>query len=106
MSNTQRHGWSVHLLRSTLIVAGILLIGAVLGVGALKAYHKIRGTSGATSGAIAQASAGYGLSAPTSVTVADRDLFIANQARQLGECGRRLDRRPCGDHRGVIVQSR
>ena len=79
MHNTVREGRSGHLLRPTLMVVAILLVGAVLGVGALKAYHKIRGPSVALPGAI-QASAGYGLSAPTSATVAGSDLFVANQA--------------------------
>ena len=69
MRNTMRDGRSGRRLKSTLIV-----------VGAVKGYHRVRGSSAAQSGAIAQASAGYGLSAPTSATVVGRDLFVANQA--------------------------
>ena len=80
MRYTLRDWRSGHRLRSTLLVIGVLLVGGVLGAGAVKVFHKVDGSSAAQTAAIAEASAGYGLSAPTSATVAGQDLFVANQA--------------------------
>jgi hypothetical protein len=80
MRYTRRDWRSGHRLRSTVLVIGILLVGGVLGAGAVKVFHKVDGSSAAPTAPIAQASAGYGLSAPTSATVAGPDLFVANQA--------------------------
>jgi DNA-binding beta-propeller fold protein YncE len=65
-----------HPRRTALAVVVILILGAVLGVGGLKAAHKLHLTS---SSSVAQASAGYGLDAPTAAAVVDRDLFVANE---------------------------
>jgi len=66
-----------HLGRTALAVVVILIVGAVLGVGGLKAAHKLHLT---TSSSVAQASAGYGLNAPTAAAVVGSDLFVANEA--------------------------
>jgi hypothetical protein len=66
-----------HLGRTALAVVVILIVGSVLGVGGLKAAHKLHLT---TSSSVAQASAGYGLNAPTAAAVVGPDLFVANQA--------------------------
>lgn len=67
-----------HLGRNTLIVVVILVVGAVLGVGGLRAAHKFHVISTPTP--VAQASAGYNLDAPTAVALVGDDLFVANQA--------------------------
>jgi hypothetical protein len=55
----------------------LLVVGAALGLGGLKAAHKLHLT---TTSSVAQASAGYDLDAPTAATVEGRDLFVANGA--------------------------
>jgi DNA-binding beta-propeller fold protein YncE len=65
-----------HPGRIALAVVVILIIGAALGLGGLKAAHKLHLT---TSSSVAQASAGYGLDAPTAAAVVDHDLFVANE---------------------------
>jgi DNA-binding beta-propeller fold protein YncE len=66
-----------HPRRTALAVVVILILGAVLGLGGLKAAHKLHLT---TSSSVAQASAGYGLDAPTAAAVVNHDLFVANEA--------------------------
>jgi PQQ-like domain len=78
MSDGKRQRQSGHVVRSALVVVAILVLGAALGLGGLKVFHKVRGSAGPS--AIVQASAGYGLSTPISATVVGDDLFVANQA--------------------------
>jgi DNA-binding beta-propeller fold protein YncE len=66
-----------HLGRIVLAVVVLLVIGAALGLGGLKAAHKLHLT---TTSSVAQAAAGYGLNAPTAAAVVGRDLFVANEA--------------------------
>jgi YVTN family beta-propeller protein len=65
-----------HPVRLALAVVVLLALGAVIGLGALKAAHKINLF---TRKSVAQASAGYDLNAPTSAAVLGADLFVANQ---------------------------
>jgi hypothetical protein len=72
-------GWRPsHAARTTVGVVLLLVIGAALAVGGLKAAHKVHWKQPVPS--VAYASAGYGLDAPTSAAVAGGDLFVANQA--------------------------
>jgi outer membrane protein assembly factor BamB len=66
-----------HFGRTTFKVVSLLVVGAVLAVGALKLAHKVHWSTPATS--VASASAGYGLDAPTGAAVAGGDLFVTNQ---------------------------
>ena len=64
--------------RAGLVVGGlvaVLIVGALLGVGGLKAIHKLHFSAPPS---VAQPSAGYGLDAPTSAAVVGSDLFVAN----------------------------
>jgi hypothetical protein len=65
-----------HIGRAALVVVALLVVGAALGLGGLKAAHKLHLT---TSSSVAQASAGYGLDAPTAAAVVGGDLFVANE---------------------------
>jgi DNA-binding beta-propeller fold protein YncE len=62
--------------RTALGVALILVVGAVLGLGGLKVAHKLHLTA---SSSVAQASAGYGLDAPTAAAVVGPHLFVVNE---------------------------
>ena len=104
MRDTLREGRSGHLLRPTLMVVAILLVGAVLGVGALKAYHKIRGPSVALPGAIASLSRLWLVGADVGDGCRQRSVR-GQSSRQLGECGQCVDRRPRGDPLRVVVRS-
>jgi YVTN family beta-propeller protein len=64
-------------VRTTLMVVGILIVGAALGAGGLKAAHKLHLS---TASSVAQASAGYDLDAPTAAAISGHDLFVANEA--------------------------
>ena len=66
-----------HSGRTILAVVVLLVVGAGLGLGGLKAAHKIHLT---TTSSVAQASAGYDLDAPTAAAVEGPDLFVANEA--------------------------
>jgi hypothetical protein len=66
-----------HFGRTTFKVVLLLVVGAVLAVGGLKAAHKVHWSTPAPS--VAYASAGYDLNAPTAAAVAGRNLFVANQ---------------------------
>lgn len=66
-----------HLGRSIGIAIVLVIIGAVFGVGAVKATHHLHGPPAPP---VAQASAGYGLDEPTSVTLVGQDLYIANSS--------------------------
>jgi DNA-binding beta-propeller fold protein YncE len=67
-----------HLVRNTLIVVVLLVVGAVLGWGGLRAAHKYHVLS--TPVPVEQASAGYNLDAPTAAALLGGDLFVANEA--------------------------
>jgi DNA-binding beta-propeller fold protein YncE len=62
--------------RTAVVVVAILVAGAALGLGGLKAAHKLHLT---TSSSVAQASAGYGLDAPTAAAVIGPHLFVVNE---------------------------
>ncbi len=64
-----------HKGRAVLVGVGLLVLGAVLAIGAVKADHHLHGPPAAS---VAQASAGYGLQSPTSVTLVGADLYVAN----------------------------
>ena len=64
-------------LRAILIAACLVVLGAILAVGGLKVAHKVH-WSGSTS-SVANASAGYGLDAPTSAALVGNNLYIANE---------------------------
>jgi hypothetical protein len=77
MDGWERHRRFDHKGRTALAVVGILVVGAVLAVGGLKAAHKVHWSEPAPS--VAYASAGYDLDAPTSAALVGTDLFIANE---------------------------
>ncbi len=64
-----------HKGRAVLMGVGLLVLGAVLAVGVIKADHHLHGPPAAS---VAQASAGYGLQSPTGVTLVGADLYVAN----------------------------
>jgi YVTN family beta-propeller protein len=55
----------------------LLIVGAALATGGLKAAHKLHLTAASS---VAQASAGYDLDAPTAAAISGNDLFVANEA--------------------------
>jgi DNA-binding beta-propeller fold protein YncE len=67
-----------HLGRTLLAAVVLLVAGAALALGGLKAVHRLHLRTTTTS--VAQASAGYGLDQPTAATVMGHDLFVANEA--------------------------
>jgi len=56
-------------------LAAVLVAGALLGIGGLKAIHKLYFSAPPS---VAQPSAGYGLDQPTSAAALGSDLFVAN----------------------------
>ena len=76
MRRLGHHRRSGHSGRTILAVVVLLVVGAALGLGGLKAAHKLHLT---TPSSVAQASAGYDLNAPTAAAVEGRDLFVANE---------------------------
>ena len=58
-------------------LVAVLLVGALLGIGGLRAIHKLHFSPPPS---VAQPSAGYGLDAPTSAAAVGSDLFIANES--------------------------
>jgi DNA-binding beta-propeller fold protein YncE len=65
-----------HIVRVTALVVAILIVGALLGIGGVKAAHKLHGPPPPP---VAQFSAGYGLDAPIAASIVGPDLFVANQ---------------------------
>jgi hypothetical protein len=66
-----------HIVRVTAAVVAILIVGALLGIGGVKAAHELHGPPPPP---VAQYSAGYGLDAPVSASRVGSDLFVANES--------------------------
>jgi YVTN family beta-propeller protein len=77
MQEFRKKGRFRHPVRTAVIAGVLLVVGAGLGVGGLKAAHKLHLT---TASSVTQASAGYDLDAPTSAAIVGGDLFVTNQA--------------------------
>ncbi len=73
-----RHKRFDHLGRTILVAVVLVIVGAALALGGLKAAHRLHLRTVMTS--VAQASAGYGLDEPTAAAVIGHDLFVANGA--------------------------
>src|SRR3974390_2368284 len=67
---------SAHIVRRLLTVLLILAAGVVIGIGGVKATHRLHGPPPPP---VAQDSAGYGLDAPIAVSRVGSDLFVANE---------------------------
>ena len=66
-----------HIVRVIAAVAAILIVGALFGIGGVKAAHELHGPPPPP---VAQYSAGYGLDAPIAVSMVGSDLFVANES--------------------------
>jgi hypothetical protein len=77
MDRMWKSGRDRHPVRMTLMVVALLVVGAALGAGGLKAAHKLHLSSASS---VAQASAGDDLDAPTAAAITGGDLFVANEA--------------------------
>jgi YVTN family beta-propeller protein len=75
MDGWRQFGRVRHRGRNALLALALLIVGALLAVGGLKAAHKLHLTSASS---VAQASAGYDLDLPTAAAISGGDLFVAN----------------------------
>ena len=77
MANLSLSNRPARIVRVTVLIVGILTIGALLGIGGVKAAHELHGPPPPP---VAQYSAGYGLDGPVAASMVGSDLFVANES--------------------------